>query len=64
MASAAHLSTPDLITRMERAHEDANLDDETFELEQRLSARGQTFRWEGSRIVLGPKNPIMIEDNQ
>ena len=60
MAKVDHLSTPDLIARMERAHEDQNLDDETLALEQRLSARGETFRWQyiggvGHRIVVEPK---------
>ncbi len=56
MARVKHLSTDDLITRMERASTDQNLDDETFELEQRLSARGETFRWLSDyAITIEPK---------
>ena len=45
MSLPARISTYALIRRMESAGEDQNLDDETFELEQRLSAQGKTFRW-------------------
>lgn len=55
MANVSHLSTPELIRRMEQAAEDQNLDDETFELEQRLFSKGQTFHWEGERIVITDK---------
>ena len=59
MASVKHLSTPALIKRMEQAHEDQNLDDETLELTNRLDKRGKDWYF---RYVPGVGHRIIVED--
>ncbi|MCA4995132.1 hypothetical protein HWD35_10450 [Tsukamurella tyrosinosolvens] len=55
----AGVTTAQLIRKMERAPDDANLDDETFELSRRMRQLGKVWRWtrdfENPRIVVGEK---------
>jgi hypothetical protein len=57
---AKGLSTLALITNMENASEDQNLDDETSELTRRLNANGQDWNW---RYFGGVGHRIIVKDH-
>lgn len=55
-----HLTDRQLIARMERASDETNLDDETFELCRRMAEQGKTWRW--SEDFFNPK--VVIEGGE